>query len=91
MHDTPLVGGGVEIEIAAQVGPVIERLHDGGGTAAVFELLANVVQKCQRIFDAIPFFSNRAVRPVGQLRVGWILRQALEGAHDDMVRLRKRQ
>ncbi len=88
LRDLPLVGGGVEIEIVAQVRPVIERLHHRRRTAALLQRIADMVQVGQRVLNARLFLRQNSVRPTGQLRVAaGHLRNHLEGANDDVVRI----
>jgi len=86
--DLPLIRRGVKVEIAAEIRPVIERLHHCNRAAVRLKLVADMTEMRQRVPNSELLPSDNTIDPVAQLRARAGVRcYNRECAHYDVVRL----
>src|ERR1700730_8965657 len=84
----------VEVEIAAEVGPVIQRFDHNNLAPSILESATNGIKKWKRMIYASTLVLNCTCGPFGHAMVagsGHTLLQSSQGAHDYVIRTRECQ
>src|SRR5512140_3804025 len=88
LHYTLGFGIAVEIEITAQIGPMIQRFDHGHSASALLQGITNFTQKCQRSLNSRPVFFSRDLDPFRGLPVSFHIEdgaERVEGTDENVV------
>src|SRR6267143_3673263 len=93
-NDMVCVSVCVQVEIAAEVGPVIQRFDHNNLAASILQSATNGIEKWKRMIYALTLVRNCPCGPFGHTIVaggGHTLLQSSQGTHDYVIRTGERQ